>query len=147
MLLDLSDTQERGRMTDHNTAIIEEFRANAGKVGGYFEGWTLLLMHHAGAKSGEQRITPLAYQPIDRGWAIFASRGGAAHNPSWYHNLLANPDVVVEVGTDTIEVAARVANGEERERIWTKQKADYPNFAAYERKTDRTIPVLVLEPR
>lgn len=135
-------------MADYNTALIEEFRANDGRVDGDFQGWTLLLLHHTGAKSGDERISPLAYQALDDGkFAIFASKGGAAHNPAWYHNVMAHPDVVVEAGGDTIDVSAREATSAERDVIWTKQKADRPVFATYERKTDRVIPVIVLEPR
>ncbi len=135
-------------MADYNTALIEEFRANDGRVDGNFEGWTLLLLHHTGAKSGHERISPLAYQALDEGrFAIFASRGGAERNPAWYHNLMARPDVVIEGGGETVEVSARQATGAERDRIWTKQKADRPVFATYEGKTDRVIPVIVLEPR
>ena len=135
-------------MSDYNTATIDEFRANEGRVGGHFEGWTLLLLHHTGAKSGVERVSPLAYQPIDgRSMAIFASKGGASHNPGWYHNIMANAETTVEVEGNSVEVKAREAFGEERERIWTRQKAARPVFATYEQKTDRVIPVVVLEPR
>ena len=134
-------------MPDHNAAIIEEFRANDGQLGGHFDGAPLLLLHHTGAKTGRERISPLKYQAVDDGLAIFASKGGAPNHPSWYHNLVASPETSVEVGDDTIEVRARVTNGDERERIWARQKADDPVFAGYEQKTDRVIPVVVLEPR
>src|SRR5579864_7426647 len=104
--------------TGWNDKIIDEFRANEGRVGGPFEGATLLLLHHRGAKSGIERVNPLAYQEIDNGFAIFASKGGAPTHPDWYHNVVANPDVQIEVGTETIPVRAREAKGEERERIW-----------------------------
>ena len=104
-------------------------------------------MHHKGAKSGTPRISPLVYQALDRGYAVFASKGGAPDNPDWYHNLQANPDTEVEVGDAIIAVRARVAEGDERERIWTKQKQDFPAFAEYEANTSRTIPVVILEPR
>ena len=129
-----------------NDDIIEEFRANQGRVGGVFERMPLLLLHHIGAKTGKHRVNPLAYQAVDGGYAVFASRGGSHTNPAWYHNLLANPSTTVEVGTERIQVRAREVQGEEYERIWTKQKEDHPQFAAYERKTDRErIPVIVLE--
>ena len=130
-----------------NQQIIEEFRANQGKVGGPFAGAPLLLLHHRGAKTGIERVNPMMYQKVERGYAVFGSKGGAPTNPDWYYNLLANPEVSVEVGTETIPVRARVAQGEERERIWEKQKRAYPGFAAYERKTTRPIPVVILEPR
>jgi deazaflavin-dependent oxidoreductase (nitroreductase family) len=131
--------------SDWNRAIIEEFRANAGKVGGPFEGGTLLLLHHTGAKTGTRRVNPLAYQALPNGYAVFASKGGAPTNPDWYHNLVAHPDVSVEVGTDTVDVQARVAEGEERDAIWKRQKKLAPGFADYEKKTTRRIPVVVLE--
>jgi deazaflavin-dependent oxidoreductase (nitroreductase family) len=130
---------------DWNTKVIEEFRANGGKVGGQFEGLPLLLLHTRGAKSGAERVNPVAYQATDGVLAVFASKGGAPTNPDWYRNLVANPQVTVEVGTDTFDARARVAEGEERERIWERQKQDVPGFAEYERRTDRQIPVVVLE--
>lgn len=132
---------------DFNQQIIDEFRANGGKVGGGFEGAPLVLVHHTGAKSGTERISPLVYQALDRGYAVFGSKGGAPDNPAWFHNLQANPDTRIEIGDDTLAVRARVATDEEREPIWTKQKQDFPNFAEYENTTDRTIPVVILEPR
>lgn len=132
---------------DWNKGIIEEFRANGGKVGGRFEERPLLLLHHRGAKSGNERINPLAYQALPRGaLAVFGSRGGSPRNPDWFHNVRANPHVTVEVGTDSFEATARVAEGEERERIWEKQKGDMPGFADYELRTERQIPVVILEP-
>ena len=132
---------------DWNNSIIEEFRANDGKVGGRFQGMPLLLLHHRGAKSGTERVNPLAYQPLpDGSMAIFGSRGGSERNPDWFHNVRENPGVKVEVGTQTIEAKARVAEGEERELIWEKQKSDVPGFATYEERTEREIPVIILEP-
>ena len=131
---------------DWNRQIIEEFRANAGVVGGMFTGMPLLLLHHKGAKTGTERVNPVAYQQLgDGSVAIFASKGGAPNNPDWYHNLVANPDATVEIGTESIPVRARVAKGDERERIWSKQKAELPQFAEYEQKTSREIPVVVLD--
>jgi len=127
--------------------IIEEFRTNGGKVGGQFEGALLLLLHSTGAKTGRERVSPVMYQALDDGWAVFASKAGAPTNPDWFHNLVGHPDATIEGGTDTVEVAARVAADDERDRIWSKQKADYPGFADYESKTDRTIPVVVLTRR
>ena len=128
-----------------NTAIIEEFRANSGKVGGPLQGAPLLLLHSKGAKSGKVRVNPLMYQADGDRLAVFASKGGSPTNPDWYHNLLANPRSTVEVGTETFDVIARVATGDERERIWTTQKQRYKGFADYERKTKREIPVIILE--
>ena len=132
-------------VNDWNATIIEEFRANDGQVGGMFEGRTLLLLHHTGARTGIRRVTPLAYQNLADGYAVFASKAGADTNPDWYHNVVANPRTEVEVGTRTIQVRARVATGEERDQIWSRQKQDYPQFAEYESKTSRVIPVIVLE--
>jgi deazaflavin-dependent oxidoreductase (nitroreductase family) len=133
-------------MSDFNTMIIEEFRANGGKVGGQFEGAPLLLLHTVGAKSGQPRVNPMMYQQVTDGYAVFASKGGSPDNPDWYHNLLAHPDVKAEIGTATVKLRARVTQGQERERIWAAQKAAYPGFAGYETKTTRQIPVVVLEP-
>ena len=132
-------------MPDFNEQIVDEFRTNGGRVGGMFEHATLLLLHHRGAKSGTDRVSPLGYMPLEDGYAIFASKAGAPTNPAWYHNLVANPDTTVEVGTETVAVRARVARGEERERIWTAQKERVPQMAEYEKKKTRQIPVLVLE--
>ena len=131
---------------DWNARIIEEFRANEGRVGGMFEGRPILLLHHRGARTGTERVNPLAYQDLgDGSIAVFGSKGGAPTNPDWYHNLRANPDASVEVGTGSFDVKARVAEGDERGRIWEKQKRDMPGFAEYERNTTREIPVVVLE--
>ncbi len=131
---------------DWNSRVIEEFRANGGKVGGPFEGAPLLLLHHTGAKSGTERVSPLVYQPVDGAYAIFASAAGREHHPAWHHNLLAQPRPPVEVGTEEFEVVSRVAEGEERETIFGRQKQMAPQFAEYEAKTTRQIPVVILEP-
>jgi deazaflavin-dependent oxidoreductase (nitroreductase family) len=128
-----------------NKQIIEEFRANGGKVGGPFEGAPMLLLHTTGAKSGKERVNPVVYQGDGHRLVVFGSKAGAPTHPDWYHNLRANPRVKVEVGTDLFDVDARVAEGEERERIWTRQKAQMPGFAEYEQKSSRQIPVIVLE--
>jgi deazaflavin-dependent oxidoreductase (nitroreductase family) len=132
--------------TDFNTKIIEEFHANAGRVGGMFEGLPLLLLHHIGAKSGKSRINPLAYQSDDGRYVVFASKAGAPTNPDWYYNLKAHPNVTIEVGTDTIDVVANEATGEERERLYRTQAERIPQFAEYEERTERVIPVMVLTP-
>ena len=133
-------------MSDWNSKIIDEFRANEGKVGGPFEGAPVLLLHTEGARTGQERVNPMMYQQVDGGYAVFATKGGAPSNPDWYHNLLAHPEVAAEIGTSTVELIARVAEGDERERIWAAQKAAYPGFADYERKTTRQIPVIILRP-
>ncbi len=131
---------------DFNRKIIDEFRANGGKVGGPFEGRPLLLLHTTGAKTGQERIAPLAYRREGDTFVVFGSKAGAPTNPDWYHNLRADPKASVEVGSDAFDVRARIAEGTERAEIWERQKRDVPNFAQYEKKTDRPIPVIILEP-
>lgn len=131
---------------DWNTKIIEEFRANNGKVGGQFEGAPLLLLHHTGARTGNSRINPVMYQPVGDDFAIFASKAGAPTNLDWYYNLRAHPQTEIEIDGKTVAVTARVAEEAEREPIWERQKRDYPGFADYESKTTRQIPVVILEP-
>jgi deazaflavin-dependent oxidoreductase (nitroreductase family) len=118
-------------MTDWNSRVIEEFRANQGKVGGQFEGAPLLLLHTVGAKTGQPRVNPVMYRPLPGGYAVFASKGGAPDNPDWYHNLRAHPDVEAEIGTGTVKLRARVAEGAEREEIWAAHTAAWPGFAGY----------------
>jgi len=130
---------------DWNQKIIEEFRANGGKVGGQFEGAPMLLLHTIGAKSGLERVNPLMYQADGDRIAVFASKAGAPTNPDWYHNLLANPEATIEVGTETVPVRATIAEGAERDRIFDRQKREYPGFAEYEQKAGRQIPVVILE--
>jgi len=133
-------------VSDENQGVVDEFRANGGRVGEFFEGKPLLLLHHRGARTGTERVTPLMYQAVGGGYAIFASKGGADTNPDWLYNLTANPDTKVEVGFAEIRVRARVTEGDEYDTIWTKQKADWPFFAEYEQQTARdVIPVVVLE--
>lgn len=134
-------------MSDWNDKVIAEFRANQGRVGGQFDGAPLLLLHSTGAKSGQERVNPMMYQAVGDGFAVFASKAGADTNPDWYHNLRAHPQARIEVGTETIDVTARVLDPEERAPIWEEQKTRYPGFADYERKTDRVIPVVMLERR
>jgi deazaflavin-dependent oxidoreductase (nitroreductase family) len=132
-------------VNDFNSAIIEEFRANSGRVGGQFEGAPLLLLTSTGAKSGEARTTPVVYLRDGEHLVIFASKAGAPTNPAWYHNLLANPSATVEVGAETVKVDAGVAAGEERERLYALQSERFPQFVEYARKTTREIPVVVLQ--
>jgi deazaflavin-dependent oxidoreductase (nitroreductase family) len=132
---------------DFNAQVIDEFRANDGRVGGMFEGIPVLLLHHTGARSGAQRVNPLAYLTDDGRYVVFASKGGAPENPGWYHNVKANPQTTIEVGPDTIDVVAGEASGEERDRLFRTQAELQPQFGEYEQKTDRTIPVIVLTPR
>jgi deazaflavin-dependent oxidoreductase (nitroreductase family) len=131
---------------DWNAKIIEGFRANAGKVGGHFEGATMLLLHTRGARTGRPRVNPLVYLPDGDRYVVFASKGGAPTHPNWYHNLLAHPDVTIEVGTETIPVRAVVIAGPERDGLYARQVERRPAFAEYERKTTRVIPAIALEP-
>jgi deazaflavin-dependent oxidoreductase (nitroreductase family) len=134
-------------MENFNDNVIKEFRDNDGKVGGMFEGAQVLLLHHAGAKTGTERVNPLMYQPVGDSFAIFASKGGAPTNPDWYYNLAAHPDTTIELGTGTVRVRAREASPDERGPIWEKQKELAPGFAEYETNAaPRQIPVILLDP-
>jgi deazaflavin-dependent oxidoreductase (nitroreductase family) len=133
-------------MVDFNQQVITEFHENAGKVGGMFEGMPLLLLHHVGAKSGADRIAPLVYLPHGDKYVIFASKGGAPENPAWFHNLKAHPETKIEVGTESFSVHASEATGEERDELYAEQSKAQPQFAEYETKTTRKIPVVVLTP-
>ncbi len=134
-------------MEDFNAKVIEEFRANDGRVGGMFESMPLLLLHNTGAKSGADRINPVAYLQDGDRYVVFASKGGAPTNPGWFHNLMAHPEVTIEVGADTLDVVATEAEGDERRRLFDAQKQRVPQFAEYEQQTSREIPVVVLTPR
>ena len=132
---------------DFNTKVIEDFRANGGKVGGPFEGAPLLLLHHNGAKTGTERVNPLMYQQVGSGYAIFASAAGGPRDPQWFRNLVAHPEVTLELGASTVRARARVTEGNERDSIWETQKERFPQFAEYEKNTaPRVIPVVVLDP-
>ncbi len=131
---------------DFNTKVIEEFRANEGRVGGMFESMPLLLLHHIGARSGASRVNPLAYHADGNRYVVFGSKGGAPEHPAWYRNLMANPRTTIEVGTRKLDVLASEATGEERDRLYREQAEKVPQFSEYEQKTDRVIPVIVLTP-
>ena len=131
-----------------NADVIEQFRSNNGVISsGMFKGARLLLLTTRGAKSGDTRVHPLAFTRDGDNYVIIASKGGSPTHPAWYHNLVANPEVTVEVGTDKFAARARVTEGEERERLYAAQAAIMPGFAEYQRKTSRQIPVVVLEPK
>src|SRR5262245_47235026 len=133
-------------MSDFNQAIIDEFRANAGSVGGYFAGANMLLLHTIGAKSGQTRTNPLVYISDGDHLVVIASKGGAERNPDWYYNLLANPSVIVELGTEQFQARATAVTEEpERSRLYAKMVEHRPGFAEYEQKTGRTIPAVILE--
>jgi deazaflavin-dependent oxidoreductase (nitroreductase family) len=131
-------------MTDFNTNIIEEFRANGGVMSGNFAGAPMVLLTTTGAKSGKRRTHPLVYLVDGDRYVIFASKAGAPTNPDWYHNLVAHPEVTVEVGTESYPATAVVLTGDERDRFYAEQARRYPGFAEYEEKTTRVIPVVAL---
>ena len=139
----MAETNER---INRNQKIIDEFRANDGKVGGRFEGKTLLILHTTGAKSGKERVNPAAYVRDGENYVVIASKGGAPTNPDWYYNILAHPRLTVEVGTKTFPVEARVTEEPERTRLYNKMADMMDSFNDYRRKTDRVIPVIELTP-
>jgi deazaflavin-dependent oxidoreductase (nitroreductase family) len=131
---------------DMNKTVVDEFRANAGVVGGMFEGKNVLLLTTIGAKSGAERLSPLVYTRDGDRYVIAASMGGAPKNPAWFHNLVANPKVTLEVGTEKFEATATViADRAERDRLYAGMVAHAEGFAEYEKITDRLIPIVVLE--
>ncbi|MCA9918635.1 MAG: nitroreductase family deazaflavin-dependent oxidoreductase [Anaerolineales bacterium] len=133
---------------DRNQQVIEEFRANEGQVGGFFADKQLLLLHTIGAKSGQPRINPLVTMPDGDRWIIIASKAGAPSHPDWYYNLVANPQVSIEVGTEKVAVTATVADEPERSELYAKIAAKYDFFAEYAQKvTTRVIPVIILTRR
>jgi deazaflavin-dependent oxidoreductase (nitroreductase family) len=138
-------------VADWNANIIDEFRANEGRVGGYFEGATVLLLHTTGRRSGKDHVTPVVYLPDDDHWVVVGSKGGAPSDPDWVHNLEADPDVTIEVGTKTIpgRVTKVLRGGEEWDSLYARQVERRPGFAEYLDKTEgiRTIPVVVIERR
>jgi deazaflavin-dependent oxidoreductase (nitroreductase family) len=132
-------------MGDWNTRIIEEFRANEGKVGGQFEDASLILIHHIGAKSGTERVNPVGCFPrLDGRFVIIASNGGAPKNPDWYYNLRAHQEINVEFGTEIFAVTVRELEGAEREQVWADAVSAVPNLGGFQSQTTRTIPVLLL---
>jgi deazaflavin-dependent oxidoreductase (nitroreductase family) len=128
-----------------NAGVVDQFRATHGQVTGDFAGWPLVLITHRGAKSGKEYTTPLVYTRDGDHVVIIASKGGAPDDPQWFRNLLANPDITVEIGADTYPARARVAEGDERERLYRAQADAMPNFDEYAAKTSRLIPVVVIE--
>lgn len=130
-----------------NKTIIDEFRGNAGKVGGTFAGATVLLLHTTGAKSGAERTNPLVYLPDGDRWVVIASKGGAPKNPDWYHNIVAQKDMTIEVGTESVDVEAEEVTGPERDALYARQVARFASFGDYEKATARKIPVIRLTRR
>lgn len=132
-------------MNDFNRAIIDEFRANGGKVGGQFAGAPLLLLTTTGARSGEPRTTPVMYRSEGDRVVVFASKAGAPTNPAWFHNMLANPTVTVELGDESFQATAVVTEGAERDELFQRQAQAFPQLAEYASQTERKIPVVALE--
>jgi deazaflavin-dependent oxidoreductase (nitroreductase family) len=132
---------------DYNAKVIGEFRANSGRVGGMWEGTPLLLLHHTGAMSGVSRVNPVAYLPDDGRYFIWAANGGAPRHSAWYHNLKEYPVTRIEVSSETIDVVAEEATGDERDRLFAKAAERYPQLADIARKTERIIPLVILTPR
>ncbi len=132
-------------MNEFNAQVIAEFRANGGKVGGAFEGATIVLLTTTGARSGLERVTPVVCRVDGDDVYVFASKAGAPTDPDWFHNLVANPEVGVELGTDTFRARAVVLEGATRDEVYAAHAAEYPNFAEYEAATDRVIPVVRLD--
>jgi deazaflavin-dependent oxidoreductase (nitroreductase family) len=134
-----------GGASDYNTGIIKEFRANQGVVGGPWEGIPLVLIHHLGARSGIERVTPVAYHPQPGGrFAIWAANGGSPTHPSWYHNLKAHPRITVEVGAEAFPVLAQELDDTAHAELWAKLVAVYPQLAEAQARTARQIPVFML---
>jgi deazaflavin-dependent oxidoreductase (nitroreductase family) len=133
-----------GNSNDWNTHTIAEFRKNRGKVGGYFEGAPLLLLHTYGKRSGKPHVNPVMYLRDGERYLVFASKSGADTHPDWYHNLKANPDIKIEVGDETLDVHAEEIRGPERDKLYARQASLYSGFAEYQRKTKRVIPVISL---
>jgi deazaflavin-dependent oxidoreductase (nitroreductase family) len=131
---------------DFNRNVIDEFRQTGGKVSGMFEGAPMILVTHTGAKSGKTYTTPLVYTRDGDNYVIIASKGGAPEHPQWFGNLVANPDITIEVGTERFPARARVTEGDERARLFRAQADLMPNFDDYAKATSREIPVVVLEP-
>lgn len=130
-----------------NVGVIAEFRKNHGKLGGYFEGAPIVLINHKGARTGKPYTNPVMYLKDGHRYLVFASKSGEDTNPDWYHNLKAHPDVKIEVGDETIDVRAEELTGAERDRFYKQQSTLYPQYAEYEKKTKRIIPVMAFTPK
>lgn len=140
-------TRSAKEWNDKNTLVMEEFRANAGIVVGQgYRGMPLLILTTTGAKSGQPREIPLCYVPDGEGYVLIASKGGSPTHPDWYHNLVANPEVTLEVGLEKFQAIATLPRGTERRRLYDAMAVEMPFFAEYERTTtQREIPVVLLK--
>ena len=143
----MRDMRDMRDMQDWNRRTIEEFRAHQGQVGGAWEGRPLLLLTTTGAKSGQPRTTPVMYLRVGDRLFVFASKAGAPTHPDWYHNLLADPVVAVEIGDQSYQAIAKPVTGAERDQIYARRAEQYPQFGDYQEKTTRTIPVIELQRR
>lgn len=142
---EIEQNEESTDYNDFNRKLIEEFRAKGGKVSGMFAGAPLLLLTTTGARSGQPRVAPLVYSTDNGRLVVIASKGGAPTHPDWFHNLRANPEVTVEVGTESFPARATIPEGAERQRLFDQMAAQMPGFAEYQRNTTRRLPVIVLE--
>ncbi|HEU4354850.1 MAG TPA: nitroreductase/quinone reductase family protein [Actinomycetota bacterium] len=133
-------------VNERNRRIVEEFRANAGMVGGHFEGASLLILHTTGRRTGREHVTPLVYLPDGERYVVFGSKGGAPTHPEWFLNLTTNPDATVEVGARTIRVRATEVTGPERDELYARQVERWEVFRDYPSKTSRVIPAVALDP-
>ena len=138
------DVNDRNSMNDWNAQVIADFRANNGKVGGTVGDFPITIITTTGRKSGQPRVAPLVYLPDDGRVVIFASKGGAPTHPDWYHNIVANPEVIVEVGAEKYTARAEIITGDARDELFARQVAAAPQFGEYQENTDRVIPVVVL---
>jgi deazaflavin-dependent oxidoreductase (nitroreductase family) len=144
-MAEIGQDKESTDYNEFNRQLIEEYRANGGRVTGVFAGASLLLLTTTGARSGQPRVAPLIYTTDNGRWIVIASKGGAPTHPDWYYNLRANPEVTVEVGTESFPARATVTTGAERQRLFDQMAARMPNFAEYQGNTVRQLPVIVLE--
>jgi deazaflavin-dependent oxidoreductase (nitroreductase family) len=147
MRIEVPKAMFRGGLRDVNESVVAEYRATGGQLHTAFVGAPILLLNHFGAKSGTAYTSPLAYSRSGDDFVVIASLGGAPMNPQWFGNLVAHPDVTIEVGPDVIPVRARVAQGEERDRLYRAQADQISNFDDYQARTERQIPVVILERR
>jgi deazaflavin-dependent oxidoreductase (nitroreductase family) len=147
MRIEVPSEMYRGQLNEVNESVVAKYRATGGQLVTAFAGVPILLLNHRGAKSGQAYTSPLAYSRAGDDYVIIASLGGAPRNPHWFHNLVAHPDVTIEVGDDEIPVRARVPDGDERDRLYRAQADQISNFDDYQARTKRRIPVIVLEPR
>ena len=144
-MAEIGQDKKSSDYNEFNRQLIEEYRANGGKVTGIFAGAPLLVLTTTGARSGQPRVTPLVYTTDNGRWVVIASKGGAPTHPDWYYNLRANPEVTVEVGTESFPARATITTGAERQRLFDQMAVRMPNFAEYQRNTVRQLPVIVLE--